>query len=311
MFLFVMSVRISGIYWRLMFSPTSRVSFHNDPFSRTVMRSLLLLQLGAMFVVLRLCLSDRFVPAMVISLLTLVFLLAVFGWLFARYRGLPVVREKRNLRGLVKKFDQHVRIEELRIYSAIKERARLVQAEKQEIHSALRKLQTDYIEDGLRNASIEQASITGIEPALKQRLAGYGILCAADVSHRITQLPGFGVEKCHALLGWRSDVKAELESTKPADPPPEQLDAIKQRYYALQDQNNAAERKAISSQQLLEHELMSLKPRLRALRTIRFSAYLSRSLASRGDFAALVAFVLVLTQVVSSLSVTLAFAAGK
>ena len=294
-----------------MFSPTSRVSFHNDTFSRTVMRSLLLLQLGAMVVVLRLCLSGSFIPALVISLLTLSFLLAVLGWLYARYRALPVVREKRSLRGLVKKFEQHRRIEEVRIYAAIRERARLVQAEKRELHSALQALQTDYIETGMRNASIEGAAIPGIEPALKQRLADYGILCAADVTHRIAKLPGFGAEKCHALLGWRSDVKEELERTKPADLPPEQLEAIKQRYYAPQDQNNAAERKAISSQQLLEHELMSLKPRLRALRSIRFSAYLSRSLASRGVMAALVAFVLVLTQVVSSLSVTLAFAAGK
>ena len=155
-----------------MFSHTSRVSFHNDPFSRTVMRSLLLLQLGAMVVVLRLCLSGSFVPALVISLLTLLFLLAIFGWLYARYRSLLVVREKRNLRGLVKKFDEHVHIEQLRIYAAIKERARLVQAEKQEIHSALQKLQTDYIEDGLKNASIDQADIPGIGHTLKLRLAG-------------------------------------------------------------------------------------------------------------------------------------------
>src|SRR5688572_18221202 len=164
-----MSVRISGIHWQLMFSPTSRGSFHNDTLSRTVMRSLLLLQLGAMVVVLRLCLSGSFIPALVISLLTLSFLLAVIGWLYARYRALPVVREKRSLRGLVKKFEQHRRIEEVRIYAAIRERARLVQAEKRELHSALQALQTDYIENGLRSASIEGAAIPGIEPNLKQQ----------------------------------------------------------------------------------------------------------------------------------------------
>ena len=171
-----------------MFSSSSRASFHNDRFSRTVMRCLLLLQPGAMVVVLGLCLWDRFVHALVISLLTLLFLLAVFVWLYARYRTLPVVREKRNITRLVHKFEQHLQIEELRIYAAIKERARLVQAEKQEIHNALRALQKDYIEDGLGNASIEQADIPGVGPALRQRLAGYGIRSAADVSNRIAEV---------------------------------------------------------------------------------------------------------------------------
>ncbi len=275
------------------------------------MRSLLLLQPGAMVVVLGLCLWDRFVHALVISLLTLLFLLAVFVWLYARYRTLPVVREKRNLTRLVNKFDTHLQVEELRIYAAVKERARLVQAEKQEVHSALRALQKDYIDGGLGNASIEQADIPEVGPALKQRLAGYGILRAADVSDRIAQLPGFGVEKYHALLDWRGAVAAKLEDTKPAALPPEQLDAIQQKYHTLQDQNNAGERKAISSQQMMEHELMSLKPRLNALASITFVRYFGNSLASRGVVAALVAFVLVITQIVSSVSATVAFGASN
>jgi len=275
------------------------------------MRSLSLLQPGAMIVVLWLCLWDHIALALLISFLTLSFLLVVLGWLYARYRTLPVVREKRNLTRLVNKFEQHLQIEELRIYAAIKERARLVHAQKQELHSALRGLQKNYVEEGLGKASIEEADIPEVEPNLRQRLAGYGIRSAGDVSDRIAQLPGFGVEKCHALLGWRSAVTAALESSQPSALPSEHLDAIQQKYHTLQDQNNAAERKAISSQQILEHELMSLKPRLNALSSITFVRYFGNSLASRGAVAALVAFVLVVTQLVSSVSATVAFGASN
>lgn len=290
-----------------MFSSSSRRSFYQDPFSRRLLRSLLLLQPGALVLVLWLCLSGRFVPALTISLLTLSFLLVVVLWLYARYQSLPVVREKRILTRLVQKFEAHVQVEELRIYAAIRERTRLAQAEKQELHSALRALQKNYIEDGLRNTLIDQVIMPGIGPTHKQQLAGYGIVSAADVSDRIAHLPGFGVERCHALLRWRSTVTTALESSMPSALPPGQLAAIQQRHHALQDQNNAGERKAIASQQLLEHELISLKPRLNALHSITFVRYFGNALASRGIVAAVVAFTLVITQIVSSVSVTLAF----
>ena len=256
----------------------SRISYYNDRVSRMVMRGLLLLQLGAMVVVLWLCLLDRFVLALEVSLLTLCLLLGVIAWLYTRYRVLTIVCEKRILTRLVLKFEDHLQAEQLRMYAAIRERTRLVQAEKEEIQAALSTIQNSYIRTSLRRATIEQAGIPGIGPRLTQQLAGYGITSAADVSNRIAQLPGFGVEKCHALLGWRSSVLANLERTQPSALPPEDLEAIQQRYQALQDQNNAAERKAITSQQLLEHELISLKPRLRALDSITFPGYLSKSL---------------------------------
>ena len=294
-----------------MFSTTSRVSFHNDPVSRTAMRALLLLQLGAMVVVLRLCLSGRFVLALGISFLTLFLLLAAVLWLYLRYQTLPVVREKRNLSRLVLKFEKNLQAEQLRIYTAIKERGHLAQAEKQEIHSALSTLQKNHIQNGLGHASIKDAAIPEVGTKLQERLADDGILSAAQVSDKIAQLPGFGEAKYQALLGWRSAVLAKLESTKPTALPPKVLEAIQQKYHALQDKNNAAERKAISSQQILEHELMSLKPWLRSLASITFLGYLGRSLASRDVVAVLVAFALVITQLVSSVSAALAFAAGK
>lgn len=276
-----------------------------------VMRSLLLLQLGALVVVLGLCLWNHFLLALLISFLTLLFFVAVIIWLYIRYNHLPAVCEKRNIAHLVLKFEKNLHVEELRIQDAVRERIQLARAEKQEIRKALRVLQTNFIKAGLGNASIEHADIPGVEPKRKEQLTKEGILNAAQVSTKIAQLPGFGEAQCQALLDWRTSVVATLESTKPSALPPEQLDSIKKKYEELHDKNNAAERKAISSQQILEHELMSFRPQLRALASITFLGYLRRSLASRGIVAALVALILVVTQIVSSVSVTLAFAAGK
>src|SRR5687767_1978446 len=279
-------------------------TFHNDPLSRTVLRFLLILQLTALAGVVGLSLLDLFFLALVISFLTLFVFIAVILWLYIRYGHLPIVRQKRGLERLVLKFEKNVQVEQNNRQAAIQERRRLFQAEKDEIDTALKTLQRNHIENGLANASIKEAAILGIGPKLKERLAGYGILSAVHVSNKIAQLPGFGVAKCHALLGWRSSVVAKLESTKPATLPNEQLETIKQKYEALQDKNNAIERKALASEELLEHELMSLKPRLRGLASITFLGYLSRSLASRGIVAALIAFVLIVTQFVSSVSAT-------
>ena len=240
-------------------------TFHNDPLSRTVLRFLLILQLTALAAVVGLSLLDLFFLALVISFLTLFVFVAVILWLYVRYGHLPIVRQKRGLERLVFKFERNVQVEQNNRQAAIKERRRLFQAEKDEINTALKTLQRNHIENGLANASIKEAAIPGIGPKLKERLAGYGILSAAHVSNRIAQLPGFGVAKCHALLGWRSSVVAKLESTKPAALPNEQLETIKQKYEELQDKYNAVEKKALASEELLEHELMSLKPRLRGL----------------------------------------------
>jgi hypothetical protein len=287
-----------------MIRSSSRISFHNDPLSRIVMRLLLLLQLAAMAIVLGLSLLDLFFLALVISFLTLFGFIAVLLWLYARYQHLPIVCQKKVLEHLVFKFQTNLETERNNLQTALEERGRLFQAERDEIDTTLRRLQRNHFENGLANASIKEADIPGVGPKLKERLAGYGILTAAHVSNRIAKLPGFGVTKCHALLGWRSSVVATLESMKPTTLPSEQAKIIQQKYQALQDQNNAVEKKALASEEILEHELMSLKPRLRGLASITFLGYLSNSLASRGIVAALIAFVLVFTQVVSSVSAT-------
>ena len=280
----------------------SNVSFANDPFSRKVTRFLLLLQIAAMILVVGLSIIDRFFLAIAISFLTFVVFILTLLWLYARYREFPLVREKRELQRLVLRFQKTIQTEEKVIQEATKERERLFQAEKNDINTALSTLQKNYIENGLTRASIQEADIPGVGPKLKQQLVGYGILSAAEVTEKISELPGFGEAKCLALMGWRSSVTKKLESTQPGGLPPEQLETIQGKYHALYDQNNAAERKAHISQEILEHELISFRPRLQQLVPFTFVGYLSKSLASHGMVAALLALVLIMTQLVSSVS---------
>jgi hypothetical protein len=279
-------------------------SFADDPISRKVTRLLLLLQIAAMVIVVGLSLAHLFFLAFAISALTLLVLIMTLLWLYARYRELPVVREKRELERLALKFQKGVQTEEKNIQAAVKERARLFQAEKEEISIALETLQKKHLENGLRMASIHEAAISGVGPKLKERLAGTDILSAADITEKISELPGIREDEAQALMDWRRSLLEKLESTQPSGLPQKQMEAIQQKVQALQGQNDAANRKARASQQMLKYELISFRERLKQLARFTFPRYLSRSLASRGIVAAPLALALIMTQVVSSVSAT-------
>ena len=283
---------------------TSNVSFVDDPLARKVTRPLLVLQVVAMVVVVGLSFAHLFLAAFLLSVLTLLLLSGALLWLYARYRELPVIREKRELERLVFRFQKGVHTEGMNIQAAVRERVRLFQAEKEEIKAALGALQKSHIDNGLRMASIQEIAISGVGSQLKERLAGNDILSAADINETIAQLPGIGQEERQALLAWQRSVQETLKSIQPSALPQKQLEAIQQRFQALQGQNNASDRKAHASQQMLEYELISFRERLQQLAPFTFPRYLSRSLASRGGVAAPLAFALILTQVVSSVSAT-------
>jgi hypothetical protein len=283
---------------------TSNVSFVDDPLSRRVIRLLFLLQIAALVIVMGLSLAHLFFLALFLSVLTLLLLGITLLWLYARYRELPVIREKRALERLASKFSKGVQTEEKNIQAAVRERAHLVQAEKQEINTALGTLQKKHIENGLQMASIHEADISGVGPELKERLRGYDILNAADITEKITALREIGEAERQALLDWRVSVLEQLESTQPSELPQKQLEAIQEKSHALQGQNNANERKARASKQMLEYELISFRERLRQLAAFTFSRYLSRSLASRRVVAAPLAFALIIAPVLSSLGAT-------
>ena len=280
--------------------------FDDNSLSRTTMRGFLALQIAALGIVLGLRFVHLFLPALAISSLTFLVFIAILFRLYARYRNLPIVREKRAVQHLVPKFETKIQEEKKTIRAAVRERERLFQAEKRETHAALITLQVSHIEEGLAAASVRAAAISGIAPRLKDRLIEHGIGSAADVNDTIPELPGFEETERQSLLEWRNSVLAGLESTKPVEVPHEQLEAIQQKYQALHDKNNLAERKALASIQILEHELITLRPELRLLQRVTFVGYVSKSLASGAFVAALIALLLIGTQIVSSVSATTA-----
>src|SRR6188474_2648210 len=103
------------------------VSFVDDPISRRVTRLLLVLQITAMVMVLGFSFAHFFFLAFAISLLTLLVLVVTLLWLYARFRELPVIREKRYLERLAHKFEKGVQTEAQKIQAAVRERARLLQ----------------------------------------------------------------------------------------------------------------------------------------------------------------------------------------
>ena len=288
----------------------STLSFEDDPLSRKVTGTFLLLQIAGMIIVVILSFLDLFLLALTISLLTFFLFITIIVWLHSRYQKIPIVREKRKLEGLVHKFKEHIQAEERVIQTAITERAHLFHREKEEIYKALETLQETYIENGLAKASIQEASIAKIGPKLKERLTEYGISNAAQIREKIANIPGFGDAEYQALMNWRSSLLAELENTKPDTLPEEQLESIQIKHHTLHNMNNATERKARLSKQILEHELISFQPRLQELAPLTFVNYLRKSLASHGLLAALIAFVLIMTQVVSSVSAAASTAAS-
>jgi hypothetical protein len=288
----------------------SNLSFEDDALSRKVTRVFLLLQIAGMTIVVILSFLDLFLFALAISYFTFFIFIAIVLWLYSRYHEIPLVREKRELERLFHRFQKRIQAEEGVIQAAITERTRLFHAEKEEIHWTLRALQKDYIERELARASLQVAPIPGIGPKLKERLAEYGVESAAQITEKIADIPGFEEAKRLALISWRSSVLAALEDLTPQALPEEQLESIQGMYHALHNTNNAAERKARASKQILEHELISFKPRLQELAPLTFVNYLSKSLASHGIVAALIAFVLIVTQVMSSVSATASTAAS-
>lgn len=242
--------------------------------------------------------------ALGISFMTFFVFIGVFSWLYLRYQRMPVVREKRDLQQQALRLQNGIHSEEEVIRAAKKRRESLPQAEQNEIRTTLLILQEDYVQRGLASAYIKDSVIPGVGPKLKQRLAEHRIVSAIQVNDGISQVPGLGESKRAALVSWRSSVQAELASAMPSNLSRVQLERIRQRYLALQNEDAVNERRAKDNRKKLEDDLHSLRPRLKQLASISFVAYLGKSLASRGYVAILLAFLLIITQTVSGISAT-------
>jgi len=81
-----------------------------------------------------------------------------------------------------------------------------------------------------------------------------------------------------------------------------QVEGIRHKYQEMHARNDAAQRMARASKQLLDHEIAAFRGRLQELSPLTFINYLSNSLSPQGAIAGLVAIALVVTQLVSSAS---------
>lgn len=280
------------------------IAFTDDASSRKVTRFLFWLEIGAMIVVLGLILLQAYSLAFFLSFLTLLAFLAILAWLYFRYQRHPLVKEKNQLNRQALELENQVRAASQRIQAAQQKQEELKQAEQKELEVTLLTLQKTYIEKGLASHLIKDASIPGIGPKLKERLAEHHVLSAAQVNERVAQIPGMGKAKQLVLHSWRNIVNVRLNATKPARLSDEERAEINRKYQSLHAQSVAAQEEAEREQKSLSAELNSIQPRLKQLMPLTFIAYLSKSLASRGFMAVTLASLMLIGQLVSSVSAT-------
>lgn len=276
------------------------VTFKDDPSSRKAMRFLLFLQITAMLLVIGLILFGSYSLALTISFLTCLVFIALLVWLYLRYQKIPIVKEKAQVQQRLLKAQNKIRSAVRDIESRKKKRQSLLKEEKDESQATLKKSQEDYLTYGLANSPVKHADVPGVDSKLKERLAGYGVVTAAQVGGNLSKIPGLDAGKQQALLEWRSAVIARLDGTKPISLTNEQFEYITNTYQALRKLNDTAEKNAQDNKRAAEYDLNSLAPRLKQLTPITFMNYASRSLASRSMAATLIAVVLIVAQLVSS-----------
>jgi len=282
----------------------AKVSFDENPAIQKRMLYFLVFQIGAMFLVLILIGLKLQSLALALSLLTFMAFVGVLVWLYWSYTKISIVQEKRNIQLKVNELQTGIHLHSRTIQLVHKKRKELEQAEIAEIQSTLETLQRIHIKNGLETTFVRDATIPGIGPKLKDKLAAYGIVNASHVSNRVSNIPGFGEAKLQSLMNWRSLVLARLESTKPAELPQEQSESIKNKFQASHNENNNAGQDAQGKKEKLETELKEVLPRLESLSSITFPAYLNKSLASQGLVSALLAIVLLCSQTISGFSAT-------
>jgi hypothetical protein len=279
--------------------------FDIDPFLKRFIQGFLLSQLGAMALVVLLIALRLHGIAVGLSFLIFFLLLSVVLWLYWKYQHLPLAREKAEL----KQKQDHLQSRILPLKQAIQackqEGETLVRREQAEIETALRALQQAHIERGLASCSIKDATIPGIGPKLKNRLAASGILTALDASDfSVSQVPGFGEAKRLALMNWRTAIHQQVDATKPRELPADQLETIKNKYQQWKAENDHREKVASENLQKLETDLYEVQVRLKPLEPVTFLSYVAQFLSSRGYLAALFASVLVGGQILSGVSAT-------
>ncbi|MGI8958789.1 MAG: hypothetical protein ACR2IV_03305 [Bryobacteraceae bacterium] len=97
--------------------------------------------------------------------------------------------------------------------------------------AALKNYQDQVVNSHLHKVRISAASIPGIGPQLKQRLAVAGYVSAADIGARYARVPGIGTTKAAALIAWRNQLELPIRLREaPKSLQPHQIANIEQRY---------------------------------------------------------------------------------
>ena len=257
--------------------------FAGDHLARKTICYLLVIELASLYIALILGVLRAAPIAFLLAILMLVLFVGVFAWLYFRFRAFPIVREKAALRKKAGDLRSKIGLEGYKICEANQRRARLTQAERQELAQALEILQKAYIQNGLTNARLDSARIPGIPPKLEERLAAHHILTAADIDSNVSSIPGFEGEKSQALLSWQRSIHDELVRTQPAALPADTIHAIRRKFQKRHAENNLAEATVKKNTLAYEAELRSVRQRLKELPRVNFAAYLSSMLASQKD----------------------------
>ncbi len=116
----------------------------------------------------------------------------------------------------------------------LQKRDSLKSQEGAEINRALQQLRSLHRGRTLRWARVTASAVSGIGPALTERLHAAGVSSASDVSYnQVRNVPGIGATKAHALVAWRRRLEQEADSTAPSSLSQAESTRIRAKYASL------------------------------------------------------------------------------
>jgi DNA-binding helix-hairpin-helix protein with protein kinase domain len=259
------------------------IDFEHDPRSRKVTRYFLWLQLAALISVPALVSLRLHSLALVLSSITLLLSGVLCLWLYRRYQSLPQVREKNELQRQVLQIQGKVAGAQQLLARTRQDREHLLRKEQFTLDATLLNQQTHHIQKGLSACSVKDATISEVEPQIKESLGAAGIATALDVTEEaISQVPGLGAAKRVALMQWQSLLQAQFDLTKPVRLPDYQLEFIQKKFQRLHVWNDEKEKTAADYLLQVVVELDVTQQRLKQMAPITFRGYLGHALASKG-----------------------------
>jgi predicted flap endonuclease-1-like 5' DNA nuclease len=116
--------------------------------------------------------------------------------------------------------------------------------EQAELAASLAQLREKFVIDYQRQHLLDEATIEGIGPKLKERLRGAGITSAADISRRIREIEGIGQSKARQLEDWATLHGWQGETLAPKVLPPLVRGAILTKYESLRSSLSAQQESA-------------------------------------------------------------------